>query len=111
MQYQIYTVALSAGASGTDELNRFLRGHRVLAVERRLVEAGQTQDRISPVLVGESDAPRTLRAGSPIEGAALHHLDFNPTGNGAGPRPRAGGFWRCAGPGPASTLPLLSVGA
>ena len=33
-------MALSAGASGTEELNRFLRGHRVLAVERRLVEDG-----------------------------------------------------------------------
>jgi superfamily II DNA helicase RecQ len=40
VQYQIYTVTLSAGANGTEELNRFLRSHRVLAVERRLVEDG-----------------------------------------------------------------------
>jgi superfamily II DNA helicase RecQ len=40
MQYRVFTVSLTAGPAGSEELNLFLRSHRVLAVERRLIEDG-----------------------------------------------------------------------
>lgn len=40
MAFQIFTLPLSASAADQEALNRFLRSHRVLQVERRLVEMG-----------------------------------------------------------------------
>lgn len=40
MQYGVFAVPAVGGAEATEELNRFLRGKRVLTVERRLIEVG-----------------------------------------------------------------------
>ncbi len=40
MQIRIFTIPIDDDGSGVGELNRFLRGHRILAVEREFVMAG-----------------------------------------------------------------------
>ncbi len=40
MAYQLFTFPLSAGVSDMEPFNRFLKEHRVIQVERHLVEAG-----------------------------------------------------------------------
>ena len=41
MQYEVFTSPVRANPPQVEEMNRFLRSHRVLSVERRLVEEGQ----------------------------------------------------------------------
>ena len=41
MQYQVFILPVRANPPQVEETNRFLRSHRVLTVERRLVEEGQ----------------------------------------------------------------------
>ena len=40
MAFQLFTFSLTAGSVEMETLNRFLRSHRVLHVERRLIELG-----------------------------------------------------------------------
>ena len=40
MPFQIFSLPLSSGPADAEVLNRFLRTHRVLQVERRLIEMG-----------------------------------------------------------------------
>ena len=41
MQYQVFKIPAWGSPGQVEEMNRFLRAHRVLTVERRLVEDGQ----------------------------------------------------------------------
>lgn len=41
MQYQVFTIPARPSPGQVEEMNRFLRSHRVLTVERRLVEDSQ----------------------------------------------------------------------
>ena len=41
MQYQVFILPVRANPPQVEEMNRFLRSHRVLTVEPRLVEEGQ----------------------------------------------------------------------
>ena len=41
MQYQVFAVSVHGNSTQVEEMNRFLRSHRVLTVERQLVEEGQ----------------------------------------------------------------------
>jgi len=38
MQLKVFSLSAQGGDEAAEELNRFLRGHRVIAVERRLIE-------------------------------------------------------------------------
>ena len=40
MQYKIFNISIPGGDSETEEMNRFLRGNRIVAVEKQLVTAG-----------------------------------------------------------------------
>ena len=41
MQYQVFAVSVHGNSTQVEEMNRFLRSHRVLTVERQMVEEGQ----------------------------------------------------------------------
>lgn len=39
MQLKVFSISAQGGDEAAEELNKFLRGHRVIAVERRLIES------------------------------------------------------------------------
>ena len=41
MQYQVFAVPVRSNGTQVEEMNRFLRSHRVLTVERQMVAEGQ----------------------------------------------------------------------
>ena len=41
MQYAFFTIPLRSGDGAVDEMNRFLRANRILAVDKRMVEGGE----------------------------------------------------------------------
>jgi len=43
MQFRVFTVPIKSNTPAQEGLNRFLRGHRVLSVEKRFIGEGETQ--------------------------------------------------------------------
>lgn len=48
MQFKLFSIPATADAEAEEEPNRFLRSHRVVSVQKELVQGGQTAYRVFP---------------------------------------------------------------
>jgi len=58
MQFRFFTVPVLGGEAASDELNRFLNGHRILAIDRHLVPDAANSAWAVCVSFDEAGAPQ-----------------------------------------------------
>ncbi len=79
MQVHFFTIPVHSGAEAAEELNRFLAGHRILSVDRQLVQDGTNSAWTLCVTIEESGQGRAqpARRGKVDYREVLNDADFS----------------------------------
>jgi hypothetical protein len=66
MQFKIFNIPVPESEPEAEEMNRFLRGNRIVAVEKQLLSVGNTSYRsfcVQYIVAGTSDSKATFTQG------------------------------------------------